>query len=206
MGEIHFEGDGSSSHRLEKAILGGGCFWCLEAVFKLVPGVRRVLPGYCGGYVPAPDYESVCSGDTGHAEVVEIAFDAEVIAYERLLRVFFASHDPTTPDRQGNDIGSQYRSVIFAQTPRQSAVAAEVINELEAAGIFPGRIVTQVLPEAPFWPAEAYHHDYFARNPEQAYCAVIIAPKLAGLRRILPQIVGASGQDAVRLRSGSEGE
>lgn len=203
MGQIHFEGDTLSPHKLEKAVLGGGCFWCLEAAFKEIPGVRQVFPGYCGGDTPAPDYESVCSGSTGHAEVVEIVFDAEVIDFERLLHCFFACHDPTTRDRQGNDVGTQYRSVIFAQSPQQAAVAGKVIREIDAAGSFADRIVTQVLSQEPFWPAEAYHRDYFERNPDQAYCAVVIAPKLARLRRLLPRIVG---ERAAPLPPGSESE
>ncbi|MDD5295333.1 MAG: peptide-methionine (S)-S-oxide reductase MsrA [Rhodocyclaceae bacterium] len=166
---------------LSVATLGGGCFWCLEAVFLRLQGVAEVVSGYCGGPGPNPSYREVCSGDSGHAEVVRIRFDPEQLSYRKLLEAFFAIHDPTTPDRQGNDVGSQYRSVIFCHSPEQEAQARALMRELEQAGSAP--IVTQVLPEAPFFRAEAYHQDYFARNPGQPYCQFVVAPKVGKLAR-----------------------
>lgn len=171
--------------KTEVAILGGGCFWCTEAVFAALQGVLRVESGYCGGARPAPSYEQVCSGATGHAEVVRIEFDPEQISLHDLLAVFFLTHDPTTLNRQGNDVGTQYRSVIFCQSPEQRRQAEAVIRELEDAGT--AAIVTELAPAAPFWPAEAYHQGYFARNPGQPYCAALIPPKLEKLRRYFPE-------------------
>ncbi|OIQ81610.1 peptide methionine sulfoxide reductase MsrA [mine drainage metagenome] len=172
----------------EQATLGGGCFWCTEAVFARLVGVAKVVSGYCGGALPEPTYEQICAGDTGHAEVVRIAFDPTVISYRELLAVFFAIHDPTTPNRQGNDVGSQYRSVIFSHSPEQAAVARALIADLEAEQVFSDPIVTEVLPlantpaAAGFWPAEDYHQEYFARHREQGYCQFVVAPKLAKFR------------------------
>jgi len=163
----------------ETAILGGGCFWCLEALFQRVPGVISVRPGYCGGELANPDYEAVCSGTTGHAEVVEVRFDPVSLGFGELLDCFFVAHDPTTRNRQGNDIGTQYRSVIFPQSERQAAAAASAVERWNGPERYGGRIVTQIEPVAPFWPAETYHHDYFEKHPEPGYCAVVIAPKLA---------------------------
>ena len=165
------------------ATLGGGCFWCLEAVFRDLRGVERVVSGYSGGHVPNPTYEQVCTGGTGHAEVVQVTFDAHVLPFRELLEVFFATHDPTTPDRQGADVGPQYRSVIFYHSPEQKEIAQQVIAELNAAGLWDGPIVTQVAPAGAFYTAEAYHQEYYVRNPRQPYCQVVITPKLAKFRR-----------------------
>lgn len=169
--------------RREVATLGGGCFWCLEAVFDELQGVEDVVSGYSGGHVPNPSYEAVCTGRTGHAEVVQITFDPDVISYRDLLRVFFSIHDPTTRNRQGADVGPQYRSVIFYHSPEQKAVAEEVIAELDAAGIWGRPIVTEVVPFQAFYPAEDYHQEYYRRNPYQGYCQVVIAPKVAKFRK-----------------------
>lgn len=168
----------------ETATLGGGCFWCLEAAFLELRGVERVVSGYSGGKRPNPTYEQVCSGATGHAEVVQVTFDPAVISYADLLSVFFTIHDPTTPNRQGADVGTQYRSVIFTHDAAQKETAERVIRELEAERVWPDPIVTEVTPLETFWPAEAYHQDYYARNPYQGYCQAVIAPKVAKLRRM----------------------
>lgn len=170
----------------EIAVLGGGCFWCTEAVFLALDGVERVESGYCGGAMPNPDYEQVCSGQTGHAEVVLIEFDPRRIRFSDVLQVFFATHDPTTLNRQGNDRGTQYRSVIFCQTETQLEVARAVVAELEEARVFSGPIVTEITRAAPYYPAEHYHQNYFARNPQQPYCAVVIPPKLKKLKQYFP--------------------
>jgi len=167
----------------ETAVLGGGCFWCLEAVFDDLAGVESVESGYAGGRSADPSYEEVCSGRTGHAEVVRIVFDPSVLAFRDLLTVFFTIHDPTTRDRQGNDVGSQYRSVIFCQTPAQRASAESLIRELDAAGLWSAPIVTEVAGDAPFHVAEDYHQEYFARNGRQPYCQVVVAPKVAKFRK-----------------------
>lgn len=164
------------------AILAGGCFWCLEAVFLAMKGVRSVQSGYLGGHEDAPSYERVCSGDTGHAEAVKIEFDPAVVSFDALLEVFFEIHDPTTPNRQGNDIGTQYRSAIFYLSPEQEAAARAKIEQLAWEGAFDEPIVTEVEPAATFWPAEAYHDNYFARNPNQPYCRYVVAPKVAKFR------------------------
>jgi len=168
---------------LEIAVLGAGCFWCTEATLKELRGVQSVLPGYCGGHVEHPTYEQVCGKQTGHVEVAQIAFDPSVLSYADLLRAFFASHDPTTPGRQGEDVGPQYESAIFWQTDAQRDTAQAVIAELEAAHIFESSIVTQLRPAAPFWPAEDYHRDYYAHNPNQGFCQAVIAPKVAKFRK-----------------------
>lgn len=167
----------------EIATLGGGCFWCLDAVYRELRGVERATSGYAGGDVPAPTYREVCSGTTGHAEVVEIEFDPAVISYRDLLDVFFTIHDPTQLNRQGNDVGTQYRSVIFTHGPEQERVAREAIAAVEAAGTWDGPIVTQVLPAPPFFRAEDYHQDYYTKHPDQAYCQIVVAPKVAKARR-----------------------
>ena len=164
------------------ATLGGGCFWCLEAVFDELQGVEQVVSGYAGGHVPNPTYQQVCTGTTGHAEVVQITFDPQVISFRDLLQVFFAIHDPTTLNRQGADVGPQYRSIILYHDAEQKQVAEEVIAELEAAGVWPNPIVTEVVSLQAFYPAKAYHQQYFKRNPWQPYCQVVIAPRLAKLR------------------------
>lgn len=166
----------------ETAVLAGGCFWCLEAVYTELRGVERVISGYAGGNVPNPTYEQVCSGRTGHAEVVQVTFDPGVIAYRELLEVFFTIHDPTTLNRQGADVGTQYRSAIFFISPEQERIAREVIAETEASGIWHAPVVTQVQALDRFYPAEGYHQNYFERNPYQPYCQIVIAPKVAKVR------------------------
>ena len=167
----------------EVATLGGGCFWCLEAVYDELKGVEEVVSGYAGGRVANPTYEQVCSGRTGHAEVVQLTFDPRVISFEELLEVFFTIHDPTTPNRQGHDIGTQYRSIILSHSPEQQAIAQETIARLEAAGIWDAPIVTEVVPLTAFYPAEDYHQEYFRNNPQQPYCRVVVAPKVAKARK-----------------------
>lgn len=165
------------------ATLAGGCFWCLEAVYDQLKGVESVESGYMGGQRPNPTYEQVCSGATGHAEVVQVTFDPAVITYRELLEVFFVIHDPTTMDRQGNDVGTQYRSAIFYHGDEQKRVAEEVIRDLEAERVFDARIVTQIVPASVFYVAETYHQEYFERNPSQPYCQYVVAPKVAKFRR-----------------------
>lgn len=169
--------------RNEVATLGGGCFWCLEAVYDELQGVLDVVSGYSGGHLPEPSYELVCSGSTGHAEVVQVTFDPDAISFRELLEVFFTVHDPTTLNRQGADVGTQYRSAIFYHSPEQRAVAEGLIAELDAAGLWPNPIVTEVAPFRAFYPAEAYHQEYFARNPYQGYCQFVVAPKVAKFRK-----------------------
>jgi len=176
----------------EKATLGGGCFWCLEAAFLELRGVTDVVPGYAGGHVPDPTYEQVCTGTTGHAEVVQITFDPSVISYRDLLEVFFALHDPTTPDRQGNDVGPQYRSIILYHDEQQRQTAEAVIRELETSGVYDAPIVTEVVPLKAFYPAEPYHHRYYRRHPWQPYCRVVITPKLIKLRQQFADRLAAS--------------
>ena len=167
----------------ETATFGGGCFWCTEAVFRELEGVSRVVSGYSGGQRPNPTYEQVCSGATGHAEVVQIHFDPARIGYRDLLEVFFATHDPTTPNRQGNDVGSQYRSVIFYHSEAQRQAAEAMIAELGASGTFGSPIVTQLAPLEAFYPAEGYHQEFFERNPRQPYCQAVVGPKVAKFRK-----------------------
>ncbi len=167
----------------ESAVLGGGCFWCLDAVFRELDGVTGVESGYAGGAAERPTYEAVCSGRTGHAEVVRVTFDPAKLSYRDLLAVFFAIHDPTTKNRQGHDIGTQYRSVIFAQSAAQRATAEALVRELSGARLWPAPIVTEIADAAPFWPAEGYHQDYFANNPAQPYCMAVVAPKVAKFRK-----------------------
>jgi peptide-methionine (S)-S-oxide reductase len=165
-----------------QATFGGGCFWCLEAVFERLRGVEAVESGYAGGARPNPSYQQVCSGATGHAEVIRVKFDPEIIGFGDLLEVFFAFHDPTTANRQGPDIGSQYRSIILYESPEQRSVAATIIARLTRDRVFEAPIVTELLALDRFWPAEAGHRQYFQRNSEQAYCRSVIAPKVAKLR------------------------
>ena len=169
--------------RREIATLAGGCFWCLEAVYLELRGVLGVQSGYAGGRVPNPSYELVCTGTTGHAEVVQITFDPDEISYRDLLDVFFTIHDPTTLNRQGNDVGTQYRSAIFYDAAEQKAAADEAIAELTAEKTWDDPIVTEVLPLQEFFPAEEYHRDYFRLHPDQAYCRAVIAPKVAKARK-----------------------
>ena len=167
----------------EIATLAGGCFWCLEAVYDGVKGVDAVESGYMGGRTPAPTYEQVCSGNTGHAEVVRITFDPAVVSFKDLLEIFFVIHDPTTLNQQGNDVGTQYRSAIFHHTPQQKAAAEAVIARLNAAKLWDRPIVTEVTPASTFHVAEGYHQEYFARNPYQPYCQFVVAPKVQKLRK-----------------------
>jgi peptide-methionine (S)-S-oxide reductase len=173
----------AGGRRTETATLAGGCFWCLEAVFRELRGVQSVVSGYAGGQVERPSYEQVCSGRTGHAEVVQVTFEPSEITYRDLLGVFFAIHDPTTLNRQGADTGTQYRSAIFTHSPEQDAAARELIAELEGRHLWDRPIVTEVAPLTRFYPAEAYHQEYFERNPEQPYCQAVVAPKVARFRK-----------------------
>ena len=168
---------------LQKATLAGGCFWCLEAVFDELKGVTSVESGYAGGHVPNPSYQAVCTGMTGHAEVVQVTFDPSVISYEDLLRVFFTIHDPTTLNRQGADVGTQYRSAIFTHDDAQRAAAEAVIREIGDSRLWANPIVTEVKPLDKFYVAENYHQEYFVNNPNQPYCRVVIEPKVAKFRK-----------------------
>jgi peptide-methionine (S)-S-oxide reductase len=167
----------------EVATLAGGCFWCLEAIYDQLRGVEDVVSGYAGGKVANPSYRLVCTGSTGHAEVVQLTLDPQVISYREILQVFFAIHDPTTLNRQGADVGTQYRSAIFYHSAEQKATAEQVIAELSAEKLWPAPIVTQVVPFETLYPAEDYHQEYFARNPEQGYCQIVVAPKVAKFRK-----------------------
>jgi peptide-methionine (S)-S-oxide reductase len=174
---------GGTAATTEQATFGGGCFWCLEPVFDALDGVRDVVSGYAGGHVPDPSYEDVCNGTTGHAEVVRITFDPGRIAYRDLLQVFFSIHDPTTLNRQGNDVGTQYRSAVYVHSPEQEAVAREVIATLDAQRLWDRPIVTEVTRDDVFYPAEDYHQEYFERHPFQPYCLLVIRPKVAKFRK-----------------------
>lgn len=167
----------------ETATLGGGCFWCIEGALRHVNGVTRVESGYAGGHVPNPTYEQVCGKQTGHAEVVRVDFDPAVLSYADLLRMFFTLHDPTTKDRQGNDVGPQYRSIILYHSPEQQQVAQAVMAEIAESGIWGAPLVTELVPLETYWPGEAEHQDYFARNPWSGYCRVVVAPKVAKFRK-----------------------
>ena len=173
----------SSEQNREIATLAGGCFWCLEAVFNDLRGVEKVESGYAGGLIPNPTYRQVCTGTTGHAEVVQVTFDPDVVSFKELLEVFFTIHDPTTLNRQGADMGTQYRSAIFYHTPEQKMIAEEVIAELSAAKIWDDPIVTEVAPLTHFYPAEDYHQRYYEQNTEQPYCRAVIAPKVSKARK-----------------------
>ena len=168
---------------MEVATLAGGCFWCLEAVFQEVDGIESVVSGYTGGTTVNPTYQQVCTGTTGHAEAVQVTFDPSRISYRDVLEVFFSIHDPTTLNRQGADAGTQYRSAIFYHNEQQKAVAEELIAELNNAHLWKQPIVTQVMPLDTFYPAEAYHQEYYSRNPEQAYCRAVISPKVSKFRK-----------------------
>lgn len=173
----------------ETAIFGGGCFWCTEATFEMLEGVVSVMPGYTGGSTPNPSYEQVCGGETGHAEVIQIEFNPEKISFPDLLTVFFVVHDPTTRNRQGNDIGTQYRSVIFYTNETQKKQAEEYIQTLNENEFKDKKIVTELQPLDIFYPAEAYHHHYFQKNPEKAYCQAVINPKVEKLRKQLTELL-----------------
>jgi peptide-methionine (S)-S-oxide reductase len=174
----------SADSNLEKATFGSGCFWCTEAVFKELRGVKSVVSGYSGGQTADPTYEQVCGGRTGHAEVVQVSYDPAEVSFNELLEVFFRTHDPTTMNRQGNDVGTQYRSVIFYHDDAQRQSAESAIAQLNESGAFPSPLVTQVTPFVTFYPAETYHQDYFAQNPEQGYCAAVIRPKVDKFRAV----------------------
>ena len=167
---------------LETATLGGGCFWCIEAVMKRLEGVEKVVSGYAGGHVEDPTYEEVCGGGTGHAEVVQVTFDPDVLSYRDLLEVFFTLHDPTTRNRQGPDVGPQYRSIVLHHSEEQREVAQETIRDLEEEGLWEDPVVTEIEPLEEFYSAEEYHQDYFEKNPSQPYCQAVVAPKVAKLR------------------------
>ena len=167
----------------EVATLGGGCFWCLEAVYDELNGVIDVVSGYSGGSVPDPSYQAVCTGSTGHAEIVQLKFDPQVISYREILEVFFTIHDPTTLNRQGADVGTQYRSAIFCHTPEQKETARQVISELQEAGLWSRPVVTELIDFTTFYPAEEYHQEYFRRNPYAGYCQAVVAPKVAKFRK-----------------------
>jgi peptide-methionine (S)-S-oxide reductase len=169
--------------KMEVATLGGGCFWCIEAAFNEIRGVVNVESGYAGGESASPTYEQVCTGTTGHAEVVQVTFDPDIISFKEILEIFFTAHDPTTLNRQGADVGTQYRSVIYYHNERQKKIAEHVIEELNAAKFWDSPIVTQVEPFKNFYKAEEYHRRYFGRHPEAAYCSVVIAPKIVKLRK-----------------------
>lgn len=171
----------------EVATLGGGCFWCLEAVYDQMTGVESVESGYMGGKTENPTYEMVCMGRTGHAEVVQVTFDPKVVSFREVLDVFFAIHDPTTLNRQGNDVGTQYRSAIFYHSPEQKATAEQVIADLTSKQVFDQPIVTEVVTAGPFYTAEDYHQEYFARNSSQPYCVYVVTPKLAKFRKQFPE-------------------
>jgi peptide-methionine (S)-S-oxide reductase len=169
--------------RNEVAVLGGGCFWCLDAVFRELDGVTAVASGYAGGTTADPSYEDICTGGTGHAEVVKVTFDPDVLSFRDLLTVFFTIHDPTTRNRQGNDVGTQYRSVVFCQSAEQRATTLAVIAALDGKKLWTGPIVTEIAGDAPFYPAENYHQDYFEQNTRQPYCMMVVAPKVAKFRK-----------------------
>ena len=171
----------------ETATLGGGCFWCLEAVFQEMEGVRSVRSGYAGGHVENPTYRQVCGKGTGHAEVVRVEYDPEVTTFRELLKVFFTIHDPTTKDRQGNDVGPQYRSIVLHESPEQERVTREVMEEVEEEAIWDGPVVTEVEPLERFWPAEEEHDDYWRRNRNQPYCRIVIDPKVRKFRESFPE-------------------
>ena len=174
---------------MAKATFAGGCFWCTEAVYKEIKGVKEVTSGYIGGQVKNPTYKQVCTGLTGHAEAVEIEYDPDLVPFEKLLEVFFATHDPTTLNRQGADVGTQYRSGVFYHDDEQKQIAEKVIERLDAAKVFPQRIVTEVTEASTFYPAEDYHQDYFENNPFQPYCQAAVSPKVAKVRKVFKDLL-----------------
>ncbi len=181
------------SEQLKKATFGGGCFWCIEAVFQRLSGVDSVVSGYSGGEVPNPTYEQVCSGNSGHAEVIQITYDPDVISFADLLEVFFKTHDPTTLNRQGADRGTQYRSVIFSHDDEQRLVAEQYMKQLDESKVFPSPIVTEVSPATEFFHAEDYHQDYFNQNGVQTYCTFVIAPKIKKFQQAFPDKLKSDG-------------
>ena len=168
---------------LKKTVLAGGCFWCTEAIYKRLRGVNAVMPGYAGGSVESPTYEAVSTGTTGHAEAIEIAYDADVIPLEKLLTIFFHTHNPTTLNQQGADVGTQYRSAVFYREVAEKEITERVIRELESTHVYPDPIVTEVTPFTNFYPAESYHRDYYDRNQSQGYCSIVIGPKITKLMK-----------------------
>ena len=176
---------------LQTITLGGGCFWCTEAVFDRVRGITDVQSGYCNGHVQSPTYEEVCDGDTGHNEVVRLTFDPASISVRDILEIFFAIHDPTTLNRQGNDVGTQYRSGIYFHTPEQEQVAQDMVRQLTESQAFGAPVTTEVLPVANYWPAEDYHQDYFAQHPGQGYCAFVVGPKVEKFRKTFTRFLKA---------------
>ncbi len=176
-----------NNNYMEQATLGGGCFWCTEAVYKELKGVLKVLPGYSGGHLKNPSYQEVTTGKTGHAEVVQITFDPEVVSFAEILEIFFKVHDPTTLNRQGNDIGTQYRSVIFYHTEEQKQTSEKVIELLEKENVYDNSVVTEVTAFERFFIAEDYHHNYFERNPNQPYCSFVVSPKVEKFRKIFKE-------------------
>lgn len=182
-------------NRLEKATLGGGCFWCTEAVYKEMHGVENVVPGYSGGHIKNPAYREVTTGRTGHAEVVQITYDSSIISFSEILEVFFKTHDPTTLNRQGNDVGTQYRSAIFYHNDEQKQTAQEVIERLEKEKIFVDPVVTEVTKFDAFYLAEDYHHNYFARNKNQPYCQFVVAPKVENFKKVFRDKLKTNNQD-----------
>lgn len=181
--------DDTKAAKPAKATFAGGCFWCTEAVYAQIKGVGRVTSGYIGGTVANPTYKAVCTGLTGHAEAVEIEYDPAEVPFEKLLEIFFATHDPTTKNRQGADVGTQYRSGVFYHDDEQKRIAEEVIRRLDAAGVFPAKIVTEVTAASTFYPAEDYHQDYFANNPRQPYCQAVVAPKVDKVRKVFKDLL-----------------
>jgi peptide-methionine (S)-S-oxide reductase len=175
--------------QLAKATFGSGCFWCTEAVFQQLKGVQSVVSGYSGGSAPNPTYEQVCSGRTGHAEVIQVSYDPAVISFDELLKVFWQTHDPTTPNRQGHDVGTQYRSAVFYHDDDQRRIAEQYKQQLNASGTFTAPIVTEITPLTNFFPAENYHHDYYRSNPAQSYCAVVIRPKVEKFTKEFPNLL-----------------
>ncbi|MEX0669283.1 MAG: peptide-methionine (S)-S-oxide reductase MsrA [Pirellulales bacterium] len=180
---------GTDASKLTKATFAGGCFWCTEAVYAELKGVEGVTSGYISGQVPNPTYKDVCTGLSGHAEAIEIEYDPTVVSFEKLLEVFFATHDPTTKNRQGADVGTQYRSGVFYHDDEQKRITEEVIKRLDDAKVFPGKIVTEVTKATIFYPAEAFHQDYFATNPTQPYCQAVAAPKVEKVRKVFKDLV-----------------
>jgi peptide-methionine (S)-S-oxide reductase len=183
---------------LETATLAGGCFWCLEAVYDQVKGVKDVVSGYTGGHVANPTYERVCSGKTGHAAAVQISFDPEQISYRELLEIFFSIHDPTTLNRQGADVGTQYRSAIFYHSEEQRQIAEQLVRELTEQKVFRDPIVTEIVPATTFYPAEDYHQEYFVRNPYQPYCQCVVAPKVAKFQKLFAHRAASARDDVAQ--------
>jgi len=189
--EAEKEKSSDSKVKTEKATFGGGCFWSIEAIFERVPGVKSVVSGFAGGDVPNPDYETVCTGMTGHAEVVRITYDPKVVTYEKLLKIFWSAHDPTTLNSQGEDFGTQYRSIILYHNEDQKEAALKSYRELTKAGAFARPIVTQLVPVPPFYPAERYHQDYYRKHRTSEYCQMVIVPKLMKLKHVLAELAHA---------------